>query len=90
MVEQECRGDLDPRRPLNHPLRPCDVSACGPPTRSCSRAQPGMLSPNAKALGSGPQSCPVAHEVSGGACNAAAVARTGGGGGKKGREGSGC
>lgn len=30
MLEQECRGDLGPRRPRNQPLRPCDVSACGP------------------------------------------------------------
>lgn len=66
------------------------TSALVAPTRPCSIAQPGMLSPTARAMGSGPQSSPAAHEVSGGACNAVAVARTGGGGGRKGREGSGC
>lgn len=65
----------------------CPVtSASVAPTRPCSIAQPGMLSVTARAMGSGPQSSPVAHEVSGGACNAVAVAGTGGGGGKNGRE----
>lgn len=65
----------------------CPVtSASVAPTRPYSIAQPGMLSVTARAMGSGPQSCPVAHEVSGGACNAVAVAGTGGGGGKKERE----